>query len=37
MAVEARDELVDILSADDADLSHMDYDIEYSVRVGKTE
>ena len=37
MAVDAREELVDILSVDDPDLSHMDYDIEYSLRVGKTE
>ncbi len=37
MAVQAGEEMMDILSEGEPDMSHMDYDLEYSVRVGKTE
>ena len=37
MAIEAGEEMLDILSEGDPDMSHMDYDLEYSLRVGKTE
>ena len=37
MAVETGEEMVDRLSEGEPDMSHMDYDLEYSVRVGKTE
>ena len=37
MAVHPGEEMIDILSEGEPDMSHMDYDLEYSVRVGKTE
>ena len=37
MAVEAEEEMMNILSEGDPDMSHMDYDLEYSLRVRKTE
>lgn len=37
MAVQPGEEMIDILSEGEPDMSHMDYDLEYSVRVGKTE
>ena len=37
MAVHPGEEVIDILSEGEPDMSHMDYDLEYSVRVGKTE